>query len=345
MNDPLPPLPAELLVTVIVPSFNQGRYLDDAIRSALQQDYPQVELWVIDGGSTDQTLDVLRSYTSDPRLHWLSEPDRGYADAVNKGLARAAGQLIGIQSSDDFYAPGTIRQAVEYFARYPDLALVSGTFYRVDEQGRPFAPYAALRAQQWLTLDQCARSANYPCQSACLFRADLARQVGGADLEVDWVADHDLMVRLMAAAAARGRRALKLNRYWAYVREHPKQRNQQRLKFALAYVKAARKYEQTMPDLFTARQRRLMLRRAYRGEYELRTRRLGQDLRALPAFWRLARHAHLTLPPWWYLKELPWLLPLGLGRRVISALHWRLNAWRHNKAPAPALPSEARWFA
>ncbi|UCG33970.1 MAG: glycosyltransferase [Phycisphaerales bacterium] len=345
MSEPLPPLPAEPRVTVIVPSFNQGAYLDDAIQSVLKQDYTHVDVWVVDGGSRDGTLDVLRGYDSEPRVQWLSEPDRGYADAVNKGLERAEGHLVGIQSSDDFCAPGAIRQAVEQFRRHPDLALVSGTFWRVDHAGKPIEPYDALHDEQWLTVEQCARTADYPCQSACLFRADLARAVGGCDIDVDWVADHDLMVRIMAAGARQGARTLKLNRVWAYVRRHPGQRNQDRFKFKLAYVRAAEKYDRTMQNLFTPHQRRLILLQAYRGEYLFRTRQLGQGLRAWPSFARYARHQGFTEPPWRYLLELPWLLPLGVGRRAIQALGWRLAARGDRGTPAAAHPESARWFA
>lgn len=345
MNEHLPALPTDPHVTVIVPSFNQGAYLDDAIRSILRQDYAHVDVWVVDGGSTDESLDVLHRYDAEPRVRWLSESDRGYADAVNKGLARAQGKLIGIQSSDDFYAPGAIRQAVEQFGRHGDLAMVSGTFWRVDQDGRPFEPFNALRDEQWLTIEDCARTSNYPCQSACLFRTDLARMVGGCDNEVDWVADHDLIVRIMATGARRGMRTLKLNRFWAYVRQHPGQRNQDRFKFKLAHVRAAEKYARTMQDVFTPRERRLMCLQALRGEYLFRTRHLRQDLQAAPAFARYARCAAFSEPPWWYMKELPWLLPFGLGRRAIQGLHWRLAAWRARRTPAATHPTPARWFA
>jgi len=344
MSDPLHPLPAEPFVTVIVPSFNQGAYLDDTIQSVLQQDYPHLELWVVDGGSTDGTLGVLRRYDPDPRVHWLSEPDRGYADAVNKGLHRARGDLIGIQSSDDFYGRGAISQAVGFFAEHPDLVMVSGTFHRVTESGVPCAAHGAARREQWLTVDECALSANYPCQSACLFRADLARQVGGCDLEVDWVADHDIVLRVMAAGAARGGRSLKLDRYWAYVRQHPGQRNQERLKFKLALVLAAGKYDLSLGDLFTPQQRRRMLWQAHRAEYQFRTRRLGQGLRAWPAFARMLQHADVLGSRWRQVAEWPWLLPFGVGRRVIEALRWRLKARSSTEQPAP-LPSRSRWFA
>lgn len=98
--EPLPPLqvrdPARPLVSVVTPSLNQGRYLAATLRSVLEQDYPNLEYWVIDGGSQDGTLAVLHTFATDPRLNWLSEPDRGQSDAINKGWGRSRGGHTGL---------------------------------------------------------------------------------------------------------------------------------------------------------------------------------------------------------------------------------------------------------
>ncbi len=346
MTASLSPLSDRPAVTVIVPSFNQGAYIADTIESILHQDVLCLEVWVVDGGSRDETLDVLARYTDDPRVHWISEPDRGYADAVNKGLARARGDLVGIQSSDDYYAAGAIREMLAQFVQYPDLALVSGTFVRVDEGGNPVGHYRARRDREWLTVEQCARTLNFPCQSACLFRRDLARRVGGCDLDVDWVADHDLFVRIIAAARHAGLRTLKLDRPWAFVRQHAAQRNCDRFKFVEATVRAHRQYQAKYAELFTPLEQALLMETALRGEYEFRTRRLGQDVRAIPAFVRLVREAIESRPIGWYLSEVMRLMPLGVGRRLCEALAWRL-AGRGPAPPSPPLPpiESARWFA
>ncbi len=90
MNDPALPL-----VSIVTPSYNQGRFIRATIESVLTQDYPNIEYWVIDGGSTDETVSILREYEHDPRFHWLSEPDKGQSDAVNKGWSRCRGVLAG----------------------------------------------------------------------------------------------------------------------------------------------------------------------------------------------------------------------------------------------------------
>src|SRR5258708_6136901 len=91
------------LVSIVTPSFNQGQFIRETIESVLTQDYPNIEYWVIDGGSTDETLAILREYEGDPRFHWLSEPDKGQSDAINKGLVRCHGEIFAWLNSDDVF--------------------------------------------------------------------------------------------------------------------------------------------------------------------------------------------------------------------------------------------------
>lgn len=120
------------LVSIITPSLNQGRFIEETILSIKNQDYPRLEHIVIDGGSSDGTLDILRRHD---HLAWMSEPDRGQADAVNKGIRLAKGEIFGWLNSDDTYATGAVSTAVNYFLRHPDVDMVYGDCHVVDETG------------------------------------------------------------------------------------------------------------------------------------------------------------------------------------------------------------------
>ena len=98
-------------LAVVTPSYNTGRYIGDAVRSVLRQDYPRVDYMVMDGGSKDGTVDVLRSFG--PRLRWVSQKDKGQSDAINRGFARTRGDVLGWLNSDDTYAPGAFRAVAE----------------------------------------------------------------------------------------------------------------------------------------------------------------------------------------------------------------------------------------
>src|ERR1041384_1671863 len=129
----MPHLSDKPLVSIIVPSFNQGQFIRETIDSILTQDYRPIEVLVLDGASRDQTVEVLESYSDVSELKWWSEPDAGVVDAVNKGLARAKGEIIGIQSSDDVYLPGAVTAAVDFFNHHPDVSLVYGGVEYMDE--------------------------------------------------------------------------------------------------------------------------------------------------------------------------------------------------------------------
>lgn len=121
-------------ITIAVPSYNQGRFIEETLRSVLLQGYPELELMVLDGGSTDETVDVLRRY--EPWLaYWVSEPDRGQTHAINKGLERATGEIFAYLNSDDLLAPGALFRVAEAFRSHPDADVVHGRCIYVDEAG------------------------------------------------------------------------------------------------------------------------------------------------------------------------------------------------------------------
>jgi glycosyltransferase involved in cell wall biosynthesis len=126
-------------ISIVTPSYNQGRFLREALDSVRRQNYPNVEHLVIDGGSTDGTLEILNEISSDAQwrhLRWISEPDRGQSDALNKGFRLATGELVGWLNSDDRYRPGCFRRIVESSANAPESDVLYGDYTFIDEQGR-----------------------------------------------------------------------------------------------------------------------------------------------------------------------------------------------------------------
>ena len=119
------------LVTIVTPSYNQGRFIRATIESVLSQDYGAIEYIVMDGGSTDNTAAVVREYSS--RLKWISEKDRGQSDAINKGFRMAKGEIVSWLNSDDFILPGAVSLAVKAFERQPEIMAVYGEGYLIDE--------------------------------------------------------------------------------------------------------------------------------------------------------------------------------------------------------------------
>ena len=121
-------------ITIITPSFNQGDFLEDTILSILNQKYPNLEYFIVDGGSTDNTLDIIKKY-EDRIDWWVSEPDRGQSHAINKGLERATGEIINWINSDDLLFPGALQRVAVTFMNNPEADLIVGETARIDQQG------------------------------------------------------------------------------------------------------------------------------------------------------------------------------------------------------------------
>ena len=180
------------LVSVITPSYNQGLFIRETIESVLFQDYPNLELIVIDGGSTDQTLAILESYSHlGDRFRFVSEPDRGQSHAINKGLAMAKGEIIGWLNSDDTYLPGAIRKAVDTLLSNPAWAMVYGNAFTIDEKSQIQAPYYVAPADFQKLMHGCMI-----CQPAVFLRKEVLQKVGGIDESLHFCMDYDLWIRI-----------------------------------------------------------------------------------------------------------------------------------------------------
>jgi glycosyltransferase involved in cell wall biosynthesis len=180
-------------VTVITPSYNQGRYIERTIASVLSQEFPgALEYLVMDGGSNDGTVETLGRYTS--RLRWISEKDNGQADAVNKGMALATGEIIGWLNSDDVYYPGAIAAACEVFDSNPAADVVYGDAYHIDEQDQVIEPYPTAAWDFNRLLLSC-----YLCQPAVFFRKSVVDRYGPLDGRLQFCLDYEYWIRLASA--------------------------------------------------------------------------------------------------------------------------------------------------
>lgn len=184
-----------MLVSIITPSYNQAKYLEKTIKSVLDQDYPEIEYIVIDGGSTDGSVEILRKYET--RLAgWISEPDRGQTDAINKGFARASGEVLAWLNSDDILEPGAVREAVAYLQQHPAAGMVYGDCNFIDAADRVIGKFAAAQTDY----RRLRQGYVHIPQQASFFRTDLWRRVGPLDPSFYFAMDYDLWVRLARLA-------------------------------------------------------------------------------------------------------------------------------------------------
>lgn len=181
--------PDQPRVSIVTPSFNQGPFLVRTIESVLSQRYPNIEYIVMDGGSTDASVEILRRYGD--RLQWSSEKDHGQTDAINKGFARSTGQIRAYLNSDDTLEPDAIEKVVAFFGEHPDVDMVYGNANYVDEQDRVTGSYnTADYSFERLMFDCCI------CQPAAFWRSSIARLVGEFDASLHLVMDYDYWLRI-----------------------------------------------------------------------------------------------------------------------------------------------------
>lgn len=180
-------------VSIITPSYNQGQFIEETISSVLLQDYPALEYIVVDGGSNDGTVDILRRY--ERWLHWLSEPDRGQTDAINKGLRVATGDILAYLNSDDLYLPGGIHAIADYFRSHPTTGLVYGECRVVDEQGRVLG----CLPRRGFSLRRMIERAEFLPQQATFWRREVMEKVGLFDDRLRYAMDYEYFIRVARA--------------------------------------------------------------------------------------------------------------------------------------------------
>ncbi|MCE5310924.1 MAG: glycosyltransferase [Acidobacteriales bacterium] len=202
-------MPGGILVSIVTPVLNMAGYVRETIESVLAQDYPDIEYIVMDGGSTDGTLEILESYKH--RLRYYSGPDKGTADAINQGAALASGSVLAWLNADDTYLPGAVSAAVRHLSASPLAAAACGQAYWVDGSGKVLSAYPTARPDFYrLQLDCCV------CQPACFFRREDFLRAGQLDKALQIAFDYDLWIRL-----ARNSRIELIPHFLATSRMHP----------------------------------------------------------------------------------------------------------------------------
>jgi glycosyltransferase involved in cell wall biosynthesis len=179
------------LVSIITPSYNQGRFIEETILSVKNQDYPAVEHIIVDGGSTDNTLEILRRYEDSYDMRWISEPDRGQSDAINKGFELSCGDIMGWQNSDDTYCPGAVQKAVDGFLKHPHVDLVFGECCAIDSGSNLLQEF---RLRPFDRREYLYCFSNITNQSA-FWRRDLFSRSGMLDVDLKYAMDFDFFMR------------------------------------------------------------------------------------------------------------------------------------------------------
>ena len=195
-------------ISIVTPSFNQGAYIEDAIRSVLDQGYEHFEHIIMDNCSTDETLEIIARY---PHIDLVSEPDKGQSDALNKGFLRATGDVIGWLNADDFYLPGTFHQVNSTFQRLPKVDAIYGNIRFINKYGEHVRNLRSHRPLKWLSLFY-----TYIQSTAFFFRREIVEANHLLDQDLHYKMDKDFFARLLYS----GYKFKYVNAYFASFRWH-----------------------------------------------------------------------------------------------------------------------------
>ncbi len=323
---------ADSLVSVVIPCLNRAHLLTPTIESVLQQDYPRIECIVVDGGSTDGTVDMLRQYGD--RIRWVSEPDRGHADAINKGWRMSRGAVLAWLNADDVYiVPDAIRLVMEYLQQHPQVDLVYGDYGWIAEDGQVICD--VVKPDEWNLVAAVKYCQHIIPQATAFMRRSILERVGWLDAEFALGIDHELWLRIGLVGTIQYSPI-----HIAYGRDC--RGLSQRADMGAAKVRVMEKFfrQPNLPAPFDLpRFRRRALSNSYLvgGHYTWRsTRRAGLTLHYIA-------HALTTDPlnaPFIGAELLRWQRS-ALFARIPSALRTKIrSAWRH-LAPEPVSPVRA----
>lgn len=182
-------------ISIITPSFNQGHFIKETIESVLNQNYPNLEYIVMDGGSTDNTVEILKSYKN--KIDWVSKKDNGQTDAINTGLKKSTGEIVAYLNSDDVMLPNTLRTVAETFMSEPNTMWLTGDYFIIDANGNIMQSFVAnykkfLRKYPNKTVLSIA---NFIIQPSTFWRRSLTDEIGLFREELNYVMDFEYWMR------------------------------------------------------------------------------------------------------------------------------------------------------
>jgi len=264
------------LVSIITPSYNQAAYLEQTILSVLNQDFSRIEYILVDGASTDGSVEIIKKYAG-KFSYWVSEKDRGQADAINKGFTRATGDIVAWLNSDDYYLQGTVSAAVKVFEENPDAVLVYGNMLAVDEHGKTFNTLS----YKQLTLEDllCFQIIGQP---AVFMRRSALNKTSGLNPDFHFLLDHLLWIHI-----AKQGKILHVDQTWSAARYHAEAKN--RAKAAEFGREAFRILDEVAQDKTLAPVLAMVSRRARASAHRVDSRYLldgGLSAKSLSAWLR-----------------------------------------------------------
>jgi glycosyltransferase involved in cell wall biosynthesis len=295
-------MPKSPLVTIITPSYNQAAFLEKTITSILQQDYPEIEYMVVDGGSNDGSVQIIEKY-KDRLAWWVSEKDSGQAEAINKGFVRAKGEYVAWINSDDYLMPGAVTAAVHALQENPQDSFVYGNVRVVDISG---SILNSLKYADWGLSD--LMTFHIIGQPAVFIRRSALEQTGYLDTSYHYLLDHHLWLRLAAIGEIRY-----IPQLWASAHYHEDCKNQAQAaefgKEALRIVDWMRKTNAFSPEFEKNKKQILAGANRLNGFYLLDAKEYRQSFRA---YWRSFWLHPAGLKREWYRMVFALFAPLGL---------------------------------